>query len=63
MARLLRGAAGNVGGEALSAIAYEIEKVAFAGDLSAVSVRIVELNHKFMQLKQAMTEDRHDETR
>jgi len=55
LAHLLRGAAGNVGGESLSTIAFEMEEAANAGNLSALSAKIDELDLCFEQLRQAMT--------
>jgi PAS domain S-box-containing protein len=55
LAHLLKGAAGNVGGEAFSEIASEVEKAGEAGDLGLVASRISELDRQFALLKQAMT--------
>jgi hypothetical protein len=44
-----------VGGESLSTIAFEMEEAANAGNLSALSAKIDELDLCFEQLRQAMT--------
>ena len=53
-AHTIKGASANVGGEALRAVAFEMEKTARAGDLEAVNVRMTELKTQFEKLKQAM---------
>jgi len=55
-AHLIKGAASNVGGEALRAVAFTIEKAGKSGDLSAVSLQLEELEDQFRRLKEAMTE-------
>ncbi len=54
-AHLLKGAAANVGGEALRALASEMEKAGKAGDLGSVAARMGELDCQFVLLKEAMT--------
>jgi len=54
-AHLIHGAAANVGGEALRAVAREMEMAGKAGNLDAIAARIGELHRCFLQLKEAMT--------
>jgi PAS domain S-box-containing protein len=56
-AHLLRGAAANVGGEALRALAFQIEKGGKTGDLRAVDAHMDELECQFLRLKEAMTRE------
>ena len=53
-AHTIKGAAANVGGERLRAVALEMEKAAIAGDLSAVKIRMAELETQFELVKKAM---------
>jgi signal transduction histidine kinase/CheY-like chemotaxis protein/HPt (histidine-containing phosphotransfer) domain-containing protein len=53
---LIKGAAANMGGEALRAVAHEIERVGKAGDLDGVVARLAALELEFMRLKEAMAE-------
>jgi CheY-like chemotaxis protein/HPt (histidine-containing phosphotransfer) domain-containing protein len=53
-AHTIKGACANVGGEALRAVAFEMEKAARAGDLDAINARMTELKTQFEKLKQAM---------
>jgi PAS domain S-box-containing protein len=53
-AHTIKGAAANVGGERLRALAFDLEKTGKAGDLAAVKARMVELNEQFAALKEAM---------
>ena len=53
-AHSIKGAAANVGGEALRVVAYEMEKAANAGQLEAVSGRLPELEMQFDRLKMAL---------
>jgi PAS domain S-box-containing protein len=53
-AHSIRGASLNVGGEALCAVATEMETAARAGDLAGVRARMPELNTRFGRLKAAM---------
>jgi len=57
LAHTIKGAAANLGGEALRAVAFEMEKSAKAGDLAAVSVRLPDLEKRFEQLKQSMEKE------
>ena len=50
----IKGASANVGGEALSAIAFKIENAARAGDLSAADGYLAGLEAEFQRLKQAI---------
>jgi signal transduction histidine kinase/CheY-like chemotaxis protein/HPt (histidine-containing phosphotransfer) domain-containing protein len=52
----IRGAAANVGGMALSALALTMEQAGKAADLEAVRERLPELENRFVQLKAAMKE-------
>ncbi len=53
-AHTIKGASANVGGEAMRAKAFDIEKMAKAGDLEAVVARVPELESQFARLKKAM---------
>jgi len=53
-AHTLKGASANVGGEALRALACEMEKAGQAGDLGSVRARMDDLEREFAQLKEAM---------
>jgi PAS domain S-box-containing protein len=54
-AHSIKGAAANVGGEALRAVAFEMEMAGKAGNLHVISARIAELEAQFERLKQATT--------
>jgi hypothetical protein len=54
-AHSIKGASSNVGGEALRALAFEMEKAGKAGDLDSVRARMEDLEHEFARLKEAMT--------
>ena len=56
-AHTIKGASANVGGEALRAVAFEMEKAGRAGDLDAVKGRMADLEAQFDRLKEAMTKD------
>ncbi len=53
-AHTIKGAAANLGGEVLGALAFEMEKAGKAGDLDSVTARLDELDATFAELKQAM---------
>jgi len=53
-AHKIKGSAGNVGGEALKAVALEMEKAGKAGDLTGVTSRIPELELQTARLKEAL---------
>jgi HPt (histidine-containing phosphotransfer) domain-containing protein len=53
-AHSIKGASANVGGEALRAVAFEIEKAATAGDLDDARTHMAELQTQFEWLKEAM---------
>jgi HPt (histidine-containing phosphotransfer) domain-containing protein len=53
-AHTIKGASANVGGEALRAVATEMENAARAGDLNAVRARLAGLVTEFDRLEQAM---------
>ncbi|MBI5578954.1 MAG: PAS domain S-box protein [Deltaproteobacteria bacterium] len=55
-AHTIKGASANVGGEALRAVAFEMEKAARAGDLDAARGHMAELDTQFDRLKEAMDE-------
>jgi HPt (histidine-containing phosphotransfer) domain-containing protein len=54
LAHSIKGAAANVGGEALRNLAFEIEKATKAHNLGVVKSRMDDLNKEFELLKQAM---------
>jgi len=54
-AHTVKGAAANVGGEALRALAFEMEKAGQVGDLNFVAARMADLDRQFLRLKEAMT--------
>jgi HPt (histidine-containing phosphotransfer) domain-containing protein len=49
-AHTLKGASAAVGGEALRAVAFEMEQAADAGDLAAVTARLPDLDHQLALL-------------
>jgi CheY-like chemotaxis protein/HPt (histidine-containing phosphotransfer) domain-containing protein len=55
-AHTIKGSSANVGGEALRALALEMEKTAKGGDLNAVRTRMNDLRVEFHRLQQAMEE-------
>ena len=58
-AHSIRGAAANVGGEALSLAVLEVEKDGKDGDLAAARDRLAGLDAQFERLKLAMTRERN----
>jgi HPt (histidine-containing phosphotransfer) domain-containing protein len=54
LAHSIKGAAANVGGESLRAVALAIERAGQAGDLDAIIALEPDLQRKFEQLKEAM---------
>ena len=56
-AHTIKGAAGNVSGEALRAIAYEMEKNSKSGDLESIRKRMNELEFQAQRLNDAMKEE------
>jgi signal transduction histidine kinase/DNA-binding response OmpR family regulator/HPt (histidine-containing phosphotransfer) domain-containing protein len=54
LAHTIKGAAANVGGESLRAVALTIERAGQAGDLDAIIALEPDLQRKFEQLKEAM---------
>jgi CheY-like chemotaxis protein/HPt (histidine-containing phosphotransfer) domain-containing protein len=54
-AHTIRGASATVGGEAVRAVAWEMETSATAGDLDAVLARLPELESELGRLREAMT--------
>lgn len=57
-AHTIKGASANVGGEALRAVAFDMEKAANAGDLSAAEACMARLEAQFDRLKKAIEKDR-----
>jgi len=55
-AHTIKGASANLGGEALRAVAFEMEKAAKAGNLEYVKSHLPELENQFTRLKEAMNE-------
>ena len=55
-AHLLKGAAATVGGDALHALALEMENDGKAGKLEALAAHMDDLERQFLRLKEAMTE-------
>ncbi len=55
-AHLIKGASSNVGGEALRAVAFEMEKAGKAGDMGALSACVDNLDRQYVLLKDAMTQ-------
>jgi HPt (histidine-containing phosphotransfer) domain-containing protein len=56
-AHTIKGASANVGGDALCALSFEIEKAGKIGDLAAVKARMAELEAEFGRLQQAMRKE------
>ena len=56
-AHKIRGASATVGGEALRALAAEMEQAGQAGDLAIISARMTELDTQFAALKEAMNNE------
>ncbi len=55
-AHSIKGASANVGGEAMRAVAFEMEKAAEAGELAAAAARLPRLEAEFDRLRRAMQE-------
>ena len=53
-AHAIKGATANLGGEALSAIALALERAGKAGDMTAITARMAELDHQFEALVSAL---------
>ena len=56
-AHKIKGASANVGGEALRAVAFEMEMAGKAEDLAAVKARMTDLEAQFDRLKEAMKKE------
>jgi HPt (histidine-containing phosphotransfer) domain-containing protein len=56
-AHTIKGASSNVSGEALRALAFEMEKAGKAGDLESVRAGMDGLEREFSRLKKAMTKE------
>ncbi|MCF8118739.1 MAG: PAS domain S-box protein, partial [Deltaproteobacteria bacterium] len=54
-AHKIKGAAANIGAEALREVAFEMEKAGKAGDTETLTRLMPELENQFLQLKKAMT--------
>lgn len=52
-AHSIKGAAANLGGEILRAVAFEMEKAAKAGNLEYILDKLPELENQFTRLKEA----------
>ena len=52
----IKGAAISIGGEALSAVAFELERAGKAGDVASMVARLPELIRQFERLKEAASE-------
>ena len=55
-AHTIKGAAASIGGEALQAIAFEMEKQGKAGNLTAVMEYMYELEVRFERLREVLEE-------
>ena len=53
-AHMIKGAAGNVGGEVLREAAYDMERAANKGDLDIARASMQEIENRFKRLKQYM---------
>jgi PAS domain S-box-containing protein len=53
-AHTIKGASATVGGEAMRAVAFEMEKAAIAGDFEAVAAHLPDLESQLARLKEAM---------
>jgi HPt (histidine-containing phosphotransfer) domain-containing protein len=58
-AHKIKGAAGNVGGDALRAVAAAMEQAAQQGDEAALKARLPELRRQFDLLQEAMRRNGH----
>jgi HPt (histidine-containing phosphotransfer) domain-containing protein len=54
LAHRIKGASANVGGEAMRAVAQEMELAGRAGDLAAAQVRLPGLGAQFARLREAI---------
>jgi PAS domain S-box-containing protein len=54
-AHLIKGAASNVGGEAMRAVAYELEQAGKGGDLEVLAAGVEDLEREFLRLRDALT--------
>jgi HPt (histidine-containing phosphotransfer) domain-containing protein len=53
-AHLIKGSASNVGGEAMRAVAYELEQAGKGGDLEVLAAGVDDLEREFLGLKDAL---------
>jgi len=60
-AHRIKGAAATVGGEAMRAVASEMELAAKAGDLGALELRLRELNMEFGRLREAIAKHKSED--
>jgi|GEM_PF-1997168 len=58
-AHQIQGAVGNVGGQAMRAVAIDVEHAGMAGDLAAVKAQMDNLNTQFVRLREAIASQRH----
>jgi len=54
-AHMIKGAASNVGGESMRAVAGMLEQAGKTGDLELIDAGLEDLEHQFLKLKDAMT--------
>jgi len=59
-AHTIKGAAANIGGEALRAVAFEMEKNGNNGDLPAIQAHMGELEMQFELLREALNKEMRD---
>ena len=59
LAHSIRGAAANVGGEALCMTVFAVETAGKAGDLATAKARMAEMETQFERLRLAMTRERY----
>ncbi len=61
LAHRIKGAAANVGGEAMRAVALEMEQAGEAGDVAVAQERLPELAAQFLRLQEAIARSSHAE--
>jgi CheY-like chemotaxis protein len=54
-AHQIKGSSSNVGGEAMRAVAYELEQAGKGGDLDVLASGVEDLDHEFQRLRDALT--------
>lgn len=55
VAHSLKSAAASIGGDAMSAVAREMEQTSMAGDIEGIRIRLPDLEMRFEQLRQAIS--------